>query len=484
MHLILNTELGIPEHPTITACGGGILLTDTKDVNLLMWCQLDNQQDDLTKELVLVNKALVELLANTDKIDATNTFTYYGKQQAFIGKLFTNLTDHNQLNMLKSSKAPFNTPAIGELITELLTHWLSMQSIGFTYTQKSIPGTEFEKVKQFTDALAYRGAMVDKDTVVVEWLTDKEINKPKKPDTPTLLCDNLLFAIGTVDNQIDKGFLYFTGSGDLNNTKTKASAGKKDDNESKFLYFTGSYGKLRYFGRPCAHDRYNVVLLKESYPLIEQLKVQQAKIVEDIYKLSQMSVFRLTECLSATAQQHLNQYGGNYLGVTKKGDLFTLTKGKKELSHVMYPPKLAFKIRDIFEQNTNRLFSVLDGSWEERGYTLTDVTDYFYQRDAKGKLKVHEDIKQNTKQIKVEVMCPIQKKLHKLLCIIGIDTPDRTSFSQWVKLNPKIQLLAKPLTSFEYQYAVIVTNDEGWMYWTCEYGSKHYLKGARKAAEK
>lgn len=485
MQLILVTEMGAPIHPLTTDSGAGAYLTDNKDINLLVWVKPDCSHSALNIELTTLNLVFEALLLKINEavvsIDTSNVLSYFSKNSGFIKKVLTQIADINQLDTLKKTKAPFTDPVTGELLTTLYTHWLAFKAKGFTFENDLIPGTDLEKIRQFADALAYRGALLDDTNPVIEWVDDKTLNRPKKPNTPSLLCDNLLFAIGHVDNRIPEGYLYFTGSGDMNNGKTKAAQKESNKEDSSFLYFTGSYNKLRYFGRPCAHDRFNVVLLKEAYPLIEQLKRHQASIVDKIYGLSQMTVYRLTECFSTLAQHHLLQHACNYLGVTKKGDLFTLTKSKKALTHVMYPPKLAFKIRDIFEQNTNRLFSVLDGSWETRGYALTDITGYFYQTDAKSKLKVHEDIKQNTKQIKLSVLCPIRKQLHNLLCVIGVDSPDRTAFSQWVKLNPKIQLLGIPLTGVEYQFAVIVTTDEGWMYWTCEYGSKHYLKAARKS---
>lgn len=406
----------------------------------------------------------------------------------FITKLMS-IPDADTLARLCESRQPFTEPAVGEAIATFLA-FLWENNIKVLTDDRGRPvnkqGATLQEIGRRTaDMLSYRGAYIPLDgDAIISWHTDKEINSPKKYDTPSLLCDNLLFGISGAPNELNGQYLYFTGSSELNNTKSKVQTAKNRDvvdvNPNTFLYFTGSYDKLRFFGRPCAHDRYNVVILKERYEYIERIKQIQADYVNQLYSLPQMVVYRLPECHTAITQNHMAQFDGQYLGVGKKGDLFTLTRNKKELSHVMHPPKLAFKIRDIFERNAHRLINVMDGTATGKGFVRTDITDALYAKDAKGKLKVIDSLKQTTKQLKFQINCPITGKVVTVPMVIGADTPDRNAISKWVKNNPNISVWAWRVTDVEFAYALVIETDEGWLYWNCEYGSKHYLPTARK----
>lgn len=347
---------------------------------------------------------------------------------------------------------------------------------------------EEEKDMQRADMLAARGVQLGEIGKPIEAFSI-ELKKLKTPKTkikpPSLFCDQLAFAYSGTDNTLDSNYVYFTGKGAMSNGKTKVKSDEDVNGRiSQYLYFTGKYNQLRFLGRPNPEDRYNVVILKEQFEPLELIKQKQTEVVNKYFNLSQFVVYRLSNIISTPALAAIEEHGQDYLWEDRNhaGHLSLLTQPQKIISTVMNPPMLAFKFKEQFELETDMLKRYIAGGYDNTDdYRLTDVTECFFTNDAKGKLKVVDEFKQNTKLMKLDLNSALKPEPVKTAIAPSVDIPHRNAFSKWLKLNPKIEMLTWSVTPFEFKYAFIITNDEGWMLWHCPYGSRQLLRGARKA---
>ena len=455
--------------------------TECNDTSILGWGYTKkNITDDIDLELKAIEHSL-DILSKYEGIEECE----YHINNLTIFKQISKVRDLAHYRSVLDSK-----PKLPNSLA-----WLSLlekidslrDTVRFSYSH--LPMHNEIDNSQIADMLSARGICEyrereEEEFFTVEEIPTKKFKTPKGVKTPSLLCDALAFAYTDTDNVMDGKYVYFTGRGKINSGKTKVKKGDDSDNAKikKYLYFTGNYSQLRYFGKPDPEDRYNVVLLNEPFEVLEKIKAKQTKICKGIYNLQQFVVYRLSEITTGHVMGLMENHGDKFIWEDQNnyGHLCALTKPQKEISVVMNPPGLAFKFKSIFEENYHRLVSILNGNLDKFEMSLSDITEEIYSNDEKGKLKLHDDFKQNTKTLKLSTVNPLDSQTIPVCMVCGIDIPARNAFNKWVKLNPKIQVASWRRTDREFHYAIVVTTDEGSMFWTAPYGSIHLLPKARK----
>lgn len=145
--------------------------------------------------------------------------------------------------------------------------------------------------------------------------------------------------------------------------------------------------------------------------------------------------------------------------------------GKEEptLIELIDPPVMSYQIRLNIEK-VHHLFDLFMRKDENNvtGYThFKDITPLFFQEETtkKGliKRKLHEDFKQNTSTIVVEVEHPKAIKPIPLILSIGYDVPDRNSLNSCIKDNVKVWLGYDVQNDNGIRYFCVVEAEE-WVY--------------------
>lgn len=371
---------------------------------------------------------------------------------------------------------------IAELLKELKAKGVEFLT-GFKETKASITGSiQADSVA----SRAYFQHLDGNTDPIVEVILPKE-TKAKTKAVPKLLTDNILFnwrkdtAI-TISDDV-KGNIYYTGNGELENKTPKGV--KLDKIVAKGnVYYTGNNKRLRVLGKLSAEDRYNVVILKEPATYLETVFAHQRELCKGIYSTEQMVAYRNRELFSGGVSNYIEAGDFSRLGYNMSGDLYTTTVPRKDLSYVFNPPRLAFKIKRALENNETKLMHYIGKALDGVGCCATDITTLLYDTTDEAKLKLHPEIDNKLKYLKIpDVTIPTGRTVN-IKALMKFDLPERNFFNKLVKDSPKVSLITWMVDDHTVGYACVVETIEGWLFYCSVYGSRHLLRTAAASRRK
>lgn len=298
---------------------------------------------------------------------------------------------------------------------------------------------------------------------------------------PNLLMDKLLFDIGLSTNVLDGGSAYFTGNGAIESNKPKKMTVAAKKAASGYMYYTGSNDKLRVLGRPSSEDRYNVLLLKDRSKYLDDLLEHQVNINKGIYKTKQFVVYSLANVTNNKLNKELTKGNFSILKSTDNGDLYTLTLPRRDLSYVMNPPRLAFKLRRTLENNLNMLISFITNTYNKETYTYTDITEYVFD-NANNDLVAGVD--KLTKKLTLKGIKIPNGQSVNIKPLLKFDLPEYLKLRKLRLDNPKLHIATWMVDQHTVAYSFVISTDEGHLYYSSEYGSRHLLPTVRKSKRK
>jgi hypothetical protein len=139
----------------------------------------------------------------------------------------------------------------------------------------------------------------------------------------------------------------------------------------------------------------------------------------------------------------------------------------------LQPPKLAMRA----VEGLNELKGVLV-AWRNKDINIVDtqITNYFYEEDKKGLLKIKSDLVSSVDKVKVECFYSIDKKHYNLDLYFGNDLPDRNTIKKIEKLDPKIHLLTWMDSEKAFKYAVVIQVQNAIGIWCNLYSNLKLIK--------
>ena len=175
----------------------------------------------------------------------------------------------------------------------------------------------------------------------------------------------------------------------------------------------------------------------------------------------------------------------SHLGATFKGDLFRIGLTRTDVTYVCNPTRLGYRIKDELVENKIKLINHIRGEYG-KGFAkpvVNDITDQIFDigEDAKGKSKytIRSILQAKTKFLKIpNIKHSTGKVILKLL--FKYDCPSVQDLKALAKSKPKIEVLMYDTDIHERSFAIVITTDEGWLYYNSIYGSKILLRTAAK----
>jgi hypothetical protein len=402
-----------------------------------------SQKDRFETSIKLLNMVIKEII---DKIDGLTVICYdwsgdpYNNESSKLKKLVKKYTK-------KNITIPFNmeydlTPNI---IKEISLSELYI-AIAYNRVYKGIPTSFPYKI-----------------------INDHTIKKTTR--NSLLFIDPLLFNMGDILT-IDNRSVLFTGKNTLKKVKPKAGLTEVETYSDKsYVHYTGSNSKLRFSGKVDGDSRYNVLLLNKPDDLVNRVINEQNRIVRRLYKTDNLVVYNLKTIIGQRCNGLLsNDKDFEHLMHTSNGDLYTLNPGKDEISYVYNPPRLAFKINKIFENNLNILLCVINGTYNKNIYNVTDITKLLYNEG-----KVLSSIDKYTQYIRIDNLVLGDGKIN-IRADLSVDLPSFIHIKRLAGITLSVKIVYWLVDRCTVAYSFIYHTEEGWMYYSNYYGSRKILR--------
>jgi ribonuclease HI len=236
-------------------------------------------------------------------------------------------------------------------------------------------------------------------------------------------------------------------------------------------YFMGDHGKEDDFlGKRDTEGNYAYVELDTPDPLIELVREKQIKEAngQDI-----ITMLRLDKLFSPQVVSDLNKFGDICLFKPNKYRIDLAFMDAEPMTKGLQPPKLAMRA----VEGLNELKGVLV-AWRNKDINIVDtqITNYFYEEDKKGLLKIKSDLVSGVDKVKVECFYSIDKKPYNLDLYFGNDLPDRNTIKKIEKLDPKIHLLTWMDSEKAFKYAVVIQVQNAIGIWCNLYSNLKLIK--------
>lgn len=187
-----------------------------------------------------------------------------------------------------------------------------------------------------------------------------------------------------------------------------------------------------YYGKATPDVYYSSLYSKEPITVLDKLFTFCQKNRPNPYNI--MAAGNLNHIKSKEIARVIDVMPGTF---GKKELVAPMTLGSTEnaaLVEFIDPPGLSYRIRD-FHAKLDAIYKFwrkrdADGKYQK--HQFIDITDIFFVRDPKGKLKIHQDFTNNTLKVPVAIDAPGCVKKVKINLSIKYDTPERNSLNSLI----------------------------------------------------
>lgn len=253
----------------------------------------------------------------------------------------------------------------------------------------------------------------------------------------------------------------------LNELERKFDVLTKDDMDLSFnQYLTFSHPSQGFdiksdVGKAVRDFGLGLILLKEEDELIEKTISACNKVLNRVADVP-VVIFLQNVIKSNNRPEIMDGLVDNF-NVNSEGIVKSISNDTLFL--LVDPSRLAYKLRPIYSDMSNKLYGWLTG--EDKDIIYTDITNMFYDEVVKKKkttlkFKLSAEASFNPK---VDFMINGEIKTLPVTLTFGNDTPPRRTFNGIADSNPKIGVLTWQDCDNLYKYALLVQTDEGMGMW-------------------
>lgn len=197
------------------------------------------------------------------------------------------------------------------------------------------------------------------------------------------------------------------------------------------------FGKVEpdknYYGKATPDVYYSGLYTKESVNLLDKL-YDFCKIAKG-NDLNLLLAGNLNNIKSKEVARTVNDIPGEFKGNQLISPMRIRVDDEPGLVDYINPPGLSYRITEFLAEldDLYEVFLKKDNPHPACKITFMDITDRIFERDAKGKLKIHSEFVQATLKFTIPIVSPDCEKPVKVNISPRYDMPDRNSFSSLIK---------------------------------------------------
>lgn len=259
----------------------------------------------------------------------------------------------------------------------------------------------------------------------------------------------------TINRLLSKNRWYF----DTSHTEPTKSK------DGRYIYHCGSHGPDNtLIGKPMSDSVAYVVYTKEIQHVLEAVRQKHMTLVSN--PLNLLCMCRLDTLLLPRIYDEIEQDGTDVLSLAPRSLRFKglCTIEQQELTRIIEPSGLTFKLIDVHNFMVNELDKYLEGK-----SLTTDITDHIYSVEKQKKkevMKMH--LTSETKKLIIEANVDPDNHLvtYHFPLTIGIDIPSRETMKAIEDKKPKVLLNVWRISDAAFRYAVIFDCGDDVMMWT------------------
>uniref|UniRef100_A0AAU8L0P7 Ribonuclease H n=1 Tax=Pantoea phage Survivor TaxID=3232176 RepID=A0AAU8L0P7_9CAUD len=212
-----------------------------------------------------------------------------------------------------------------------------------------------------------------------------------------------------------------------------------------------------YYGKATPDVYYSALYTKTPITVLDKLFTFCQKNKPNPYNI--MSAGNLNHIKSKEVARIIDVLPGT---ITKTELVAPMSIGSTEnaaLVEFIDPPGLSYRIRDFHDRLNliHTFFRKRDEKGEYQKNKFVDITDLFFAKDPKGKLKIHPDFTNNTLKMQVPIEAPNCVKPVVINLSIKYDTPERNALNS---------LIANKVEEVKVYLALDFNDDSGVSYCT------------------
>lgn len=228
-------------------------------------------------------------------------------------------------------------------------------------------------------------------------------------------------------------------------------------------YYLGEHGKDdELLGKRTADGCYSYLVLATPDNYIEMLRRKQC---EESNGLDSIIMGRLDKLFAATTRSQLDRFGEVcvYRPNNRRLDMHFLDG--EPVTKELNPPRLAMRAIDAVNTLKGLLLAWKDNT--PNTVTATDLTEVFYEKDAKGSgvLKAEFIVGFSTLPVQVYYGDLSKSQQERVDLCMGVDLPDRNALKKLEKLDPKVTVITWMESEKMFRYATIVKAGESYGIW-------------------
>ena len=180
------------------------------------------------------------------------------------------------------------------------------------------------------------------------------------------------------------------------------------------------------------------------------------KIIRDVLKERYVPyIIRLNDLLGKDTLRDFMRYGEDFLTIRNDRHLSIKTLTGCEIAREIYPPALSAIVTENFRTLEDELLDYVNKRRVHEEITSVDITDLFYEKDAKGKNMLKKALNNDK---------PIISYMHngsKINLAMKFDLPPRNTLRRLEKSNPVIMLHITDLKGLlEYKTTITLDNND------------------------
>jgi len=243
------------------------------------------------------------------------------------------------------------------------------------------------------------------------------------------------------------------------------------DDLEKPIYYGINYKNESDIGKKISYVTYTILKLSKPEPLVTKILTKIRESLKDLYVPYIVNMSNLTN--KKILFDYL-KYGDHITVIDKKPYLTISTLDGKELARVLEPTGLSNVVMENMEYAKNTILTFLDKSNTLDKYI--DITDTIYEINAKKKITIKKEIKDD----KYIITYKLDDATIKLK--MKYDLPPRNLLKKLATKNPKVILLLRDRGPL-YEYKTITTTGNGDLIYTDNIYSNKAIKKQKKGAK-
>ena len=236
-------------------------------------------------------------------------------------------------------------------------------------------------------------------------------------------------------------------------------------------------------GKKTPDMSYAVVHLNKPDPIIESIRQRQCDVADDV---NAIILLRLEKVFSPLAYPYLSTHGGSATIQTSKHNLSLSFLDDNPITVELNPAGLSLRAIEVFYM-LELLLEAYRHPLEEPNlkYTITNVTNHFYDietKDKKGVISYIYKLKTSFVTGFKSIIIPLSIQQPtgvidvKIPLVLGLDLVSRNDLKHLETTNPKISLITWKESSNYIRYATIIHNTDGVGVWSNTFANALIIK--------